>query len=115
MTGNELITPDDLLRATRLFKSMNSNLELRESSSGVKIIQLKVSNEEEDFRKYCGEPIRSRHNGVSVDDLVKVFGLSRLVARDKLQTYSQQGRLVADSSVEGVRYYINDIVTCQFD
>lgn len=94
---------------------MNSKLELKESSSGSKIIQLKITDRDGDFRKYCAEPIRSKVNGVSVDDLAKQFGLSRLVARDKLQSYVDEGRLVVDSSVEGVRYYINDIITFKFE
>lgn len=114
MKGNELITPDDLLQAARLFRQLNTKLEFREDASGGKYIQLKILNEEEDFKKYCSDPIRSKRNGVSVDDLAKEFGLSRLVARDKLQRYSLQGRLAVDSSMEGVRYYLNDIITCQF-
>lgn len=94
---------------------MNSQLELRENDNGSKIIQLKVSDRDADFKKYCSDPIRSRNNGISVEEIVKQFGLSRLVARDKLQTYVAEGRLVVDSSLEGVRYYINDIITCKFE
>lgn len=110
------MTPDDLLKAARLFSQLNSNLELREDQrTGMKIVQLRVGNAEVDFQKYCSEPIRKSKHGLSVEDLVKQFKLSILVAKDKLDRYAQEGRLVIDSSLEGRRYYLNDIVTCTFE
>ena len=38
MRGSELITPDDLLQATRHFAKINSILELREAENGIKIV-----------------------------------------------------------------------------
>lgn len=104
-----------MLKAARLFRNMDSKLELKESDSGAKIIQLKITDKDADFRTYCSEPIRTKGNGISVDEMAKLFGFSRLVARDRLEAYVKEGRLVVDSSVEGVRYYINDIITCVFE
>lgn len=70
---------------------------------------------EADFSKYCAEPIRQSRNGISIDELVKSQKLSILVAKDKLDRYAKEGRLVIDSSLEGRRYFINDIITCTFD
>jgi hypothetical protein len=50
-----------------------------------------------------------------VEDLVKMFGISLIVARHKLDGYVKQGRLVVDSSVEGTRFYLNDIVSCDIN
>ena len=115
MRGSELITPDDLLQATRHFSGIGSKLELREAENGMKIVQLRVMDEEADFDKYCRAAILAKPNGVAVEDLVRQFGLSLLVARDKLEGYTKRGRLAVDSSVEGVRYYLNDIVSFQFE
>ena len=38
MRGSELITPDDLLQATRHFAKIKSILELREAENGMKIV-----------------------------------------------------------------------------
>ncbi len=114
MRGAELITPDDLLHATRQFGKINSSLELREAENGIKIVQLRITNEDEDFFKYCVTPIKARQNGISVEEIVKLFGLSLLVARDKLESYAKKGKLVVDSSLEGIRYYLNDIITFEF-
>lgn len=72
-------------------------------------------NEDEDFRKYCYNPILDKRTGVSVEDLVKMFRLSIIVAKDKLDGYAKKGRLVVDSSLEGTKYYLNDIITCVFE
>ena len=48
-----------------------------------------------------------------MEELVKMFGISLIVARHKLDGYVKKGRLVVDSSVEGTRYFMNDIITCE--
>lgn len=100
------------MKSMRLLNNIGSNLQLKENENGMKIVQLRVTNEESDFKKYCSDPIRSKAAGISVEELVKSFGLSILVARDKLDRYVKNGKLVVDSSLEGVRYYLNDIITC---
>ena len=114
LRGSDLITPDDLLQSARLLsQSPSSLLELREGENGMKIVQLKIKDEDADYKKYCYEPILKRPNGLSLEDLVKDFSLSLLVARDKLERHVRSGRLAVDSSLEGTRYFINDILTCE--
>lgn len=59
--------------------------------------------------------LRKKGSGVAIEDLVREFGVSMLVAKYKIETYLNQGKIVSDSSVEGVKYYLNDIITCTFD
>ena len=62
--------------------------------------------------KYCQTPLQSKQKGLAVEDLVKMFGISLIVSRHKLDGYAKDGWLVMDSSLEGTRYFLNDIITC---
>ena len=59
--------------------------------------------------------INERQNGLSIEEYSRIKNLSNIVSRHKLQTYYQEGRLCMDGSIEGTRYYLNDIINIKFE
>ena len=71
-------------------------------------------DEEQDF-KQIAEMIRNSGGlGLGLDQYCKEIGMGQLVGRYKLNRFYQQGRLCLDSSLGGLRYFLNDIVTIEF-
>ena len=112
LMGMNLITPDDLLKACRLFEKIKSPLELKELESGVKVIQFRSHDPRKDFKEFI-YPYLEAENGLSCEDLAKKSGASLIVAKLRLQDNYKMGSLVLDNSLEGKRYFINDIITCK--
>lgn len=114
LAGLNLITPDDQVQACRLFKQIKSPLELRELESGIKIIMFKTHDPREDFKKNLF-PYLDNVNGLSGEELAKKSDVSQIVAKIRLQDAQKMGALVEDNSLEGVRYFQNDIITAKLD
>lgn len=52
--------------------------------------------------------------GLSIEDYCKEKDVSPIIGRYKLEEYSKEGKLCLDSSLGGLRYFLNDIITVEF-
>lgn len=64
----------------------------------------------EDFKKNL-YPYLDNENGLSAEVLAKKSDVSLIVAKIRLQDCQKLGALVVDNSMEGIRYFQNDIIT----
>ena len=107
--GMNLISPHDLLETVKCFKNINSALELREQDSGTKVIMFRNYDKQKDFDENL-KPHLNNQKGTSVEELAKLSGVSTIVAKIKLNENLKDGVLVLDNSIEGLRYFMNDII-----
>jgi hypothetical protein len=110
LMGLNLITPDDLLKSTRLLDRVKSPLELKELDSGVKVLLFKSFDKKKDFVENI-MPYLDEASGMSAEELAKKSDVSTIVAKLKLEDMTKFGALVLDNSMEGLRYYMNEIIT----
>jgi hypothetical protein len=110
LMGLNLITPDDLLKSTRLLDRVKSPLELKELDSGVKVLLFKSFDKKKDFVENI-MPYLDEASGMSAEELAKKSDVSTIVAKLKLEDMTNIGALVLDNSMEGLRYYMNEIIT----
>lgn len=80
--------------------------------SGVKVLLFRSHDKKQDFKDFI-MPYLDHEFGLSSEDLAKKSGCSLVVAKLRLQDNYKLGALVLDNSMEGMRYYINDIITCK--
>jgi len=59
--------------------------------------------------------MQSKYIGISVDEYAHEKGFSKIVSRIKLDEFYKQGKICQDASVEGVKYYQNDIINVRFE
>lgn len=107
--GTELISPDDLNQACRLWEKFDVPVMLRKFDSGVMIIQNKTHSDEEVFRRIKSLvmlPDALRH-GVSASDAAITLGVAPGMAKEYLLTAELKGLLCRDVSSDGFRFYIN--------
>uniref|UniRef100_A0A672R0C6 Vacuolar protein-sorting-associated protein 36 n=1 Tax=Sinocyclocheilus grahami TaxID=75366 RepID=A0A672R0C6_SINGR len=89
--GMELLSPEDLVNACKMFESLKLPLQLRVFDSGVMVVQLQSHSEE--------EMIASALDNVT-EEFAKLLGLSVLLLK-------KMGHLCQDDSVEGLHFYPN--------
>uniref|UniRef100_A0A7N8YKJ7 Vacuolar protein-sorting-associated protein 36 n=1 Tax=Mastacembelus armatus TaxID=205130 RepID=A0A7N8YKJ7_9TELE len=109
--GMELLSPEDLVNACKMFESLKLPLRLRVFDSGVMVVQLQSHSEEEmissaldnvmlyyDKKRLILVCFGTR---VSLCPVLYSFVISRLLLAEKM------GHLCRDDSVEGLRFYPN--------
>ncbi|MED6212543.1 Vacuolar protein-sorting-associated protein 36 [Stylosanthes scabra] len=107
--GTELISPDDLLKACLLWEKFDVPMVLRKFDSGVKVIQNKSHSDEEVFSKIKvlvtkPEALRA---GISASDAARTLGVAPAMAKEHLLSAESTGLLCRDTSLDGIRFYIN--------
>ncbi|XP_070553424.1 vacuolar protein-sorting-associated protein 36-like [Ptychodera flava] len=107
--GMELLSPDDLVEACKLFESLKLPLRLRTFTSGVKVIEL-VSHAEEQAINQTVELLTAQ-GSLTADELSHSVGISVVLAKGRLLASEEKGRACRDESVEGVRFYPNLFLT----
>jgi len=100
--GLELLSPEDLLDACKL---LNGPMSLRQYPSGAMILQLDSQNEEF-VADETAEKVE-QNESLSVEELAKLYGISILLAKERLLAAERFGKLCRDESIEGLRYYPN--------
>ncbi|KPP77922.1 vacuolar protein-sorting-associated protein 36-like [Scleropages formosus] len=103
--GMELLSPEDLVNACKMFESLKLPLRLRVFDSGVMVVQLQSHNEEEMIASALDNV--SEKGSLTSEEFAKLLGLSVLLAKERLLLAEKMGHLCRDDSVEGLRFYPN--------
>ncbi|XP_033866834.2 vacuolar protein-sorting-associated protein 36 [Acipenser ruthenus] len=103
--GMELLSPDDLVNACKMFEALKLPLRLRIFDSGVMVIQLQSHSEEEMIASALDNV--SEKGSLTSEEFAKLLGLSVLLSKERLLLAEKMGHLCRDDSVEGLRFYPN--------
>eukprot|EP00474_Spongospora_subterranea_P004036 CRZ04494.1 hypothetical protein [Spongospora subterranea] len=103
--GTELISPDDLLHACRLFTELNFALKVREFSSGVLAIQ-GPTHDDKRMTQTILQIIDSR-GPITDIQLSGLLSISIIVAAEHLHSAENAGALCRDTTPEATRFYKN--------
>ncbi|KAK3522179.1 hypothetical protein QTP70_026995 [Hemibagrus guttatus] len=103
--GMELLSPEDMVNACKLFESLKLPLRLRVFDSGVMVVQLQSHSEEEMIASAIDNV--SEKGSLTAEAFAKLLGLSVLLAKERLLLAEKMGHLCRDDSVEGLRFYPN--------
>uniref|UniRef100_A0A182P5Z5 Vacuolar protein-sorting-associated protein 36 n=1 Tax=Anopheles epiroticus TaxID=199890 RepID=A0A182P5Z5_9DIPT len=103
--GLELLSPEDLLEACRLFAGP---IKLREFPSGAMVLQLE-SHDDVLVSQRTLELVE-QNVSMSPDELARLECISLLLARERLLTAESFGQLCRDESIEGIRFYTNRFI-----
>ncbi|XP_053564364.1 vacuolar protein-sorting-associated protein 36 [Bombina bombina] len=107
--GMELLSPEDLVNACRVFESLKLPVRLRIFDSGVMVIEHQSHNEEEMVAAAL-ETV-SEKGSLTSEEFSKLVGMSVLLAKERLLLAEKMGHLCRDDSVEGLRFYPNLFLT----
>uniref|UniRef100_A0A673Z067 Vacuolar protein-sorting-associated protein 36 n=1 Tax=Salmo trutta TaxID=8032 RepID=A0A673Z067_SALTR len=103
--GMELLSPEDLVNACKLFESLKLPLRLRIFDSGVMVVQLQSHSEEEMISSALDNV--TDKGSLTAEEFAKLLGLSVLLSKERLLLAEKMGHLCRDDSVEGLRFYPN--------
>ncbi|MBN3287852.1 VPS36 protein, partial [Polyodon spathula] len=103
--GMELLSPEDLVNACKMFEALKLPLRLRIFDSGVMVIQLQSHSEEEIIASAVDNV--SEKGSLTSEEFAKLLGLSVLLSKERLLLAEKMGHLCRDDSVEGLRFYPN--------
>uniref|UniRef100_A0AAQ4NZM5 Vacuolar protein-sorting-associated protein 36 n=1 Tax=Gasterosteus aculeatus aculeatus TaxID=481459 RepID=A0AAQ4NZM5_GASAC len=103
--GMELLSPEDLVNACKVFESLKLPLRLRVFDSGVMVVQLQSHSEEEMISSALDNV--SDKGSLTAEEFAKLLGLSVLLSKERLLLAEKMGHLCTDDSVEGLRFYPN--------
>nr|XP_032835620.1 vacuolar protein-sorting-associated protein 36 isoform X3 [Petromyzon marinus] len=103
--GMELLSPEDLLNAARLFEPLKLPIRLRPFASGVMVVQL--TSLDEDAAIAEAACVVEEKGSLTSEEFSKLIGISVLLARERLLLGEENGRLCRDDSEEGLRFYPN--------
>ncbi|KAG9352026.1 hypothetical protein JZ751_023277 [Albula glossodonta] len=101
----ELLSPEDLVNACKVFDALKLPLRLRIFDSGVMVVQLQSHSEEEMIASALDNV--SEKGSLTSEEFAKLLGLSVLLAKERLLLAEKMGHLCRDDSVEGLRFYPN--------
>ncbi|XP_057314779.1 vacuolar protein-sorting-associated protein 36-like [Hydractinia symbiolongicarpus] len=103
--GMELISPDDVYNAAKMFEGLRLPMRLRKFDSGVLVIQSLAHTEEEIISKTTKKVIEE--GSLTAEELGGILGLAFTLAKERLLLSEKFGKLCRDDSVEGLRFYPN--------
>jgi hypothetical protein len=101
--------------AARELDSINSTIELKLLPNGLKILQMKTRDKQAEIYEIRQMILKSNGTGLTVEDYCKSKDLSSIIGRYKLEEYSKEGHFCLDSSMGGLKYFNNDIITFEFN
>ncbi|XP_033213546.1 vacuolar protein-sorting-associated protein 36 [Belonocnema kinseyi] len=103
--GLELLSPEDLLNASRQLAPLNLPLVLRVFDSGVMVLQIR-SLDDVAVVESIAELLREK-GSVSAEELAQSEGISVTLARERLLVTEKNGKACRDDSIEALRFYPN--------
>ncbi|CAD6237417.1 GSCOCG00002302001-RA-CDS [Cotesia congregata] len=103
--GLELLSPEDLLNASRQLGPLNQPLVLRIFDSGVMVLQAR-SHDDNAVIEDIAELLDDR-GSITAEELAQSSGISVLLARERLLVTEKYGRACRDDSIESLRFYPN--------
>ncbi|KAK9822045.1 hypothetical protein WJX74_002862 [Apatococcus lobatus] len=110
--GTELVSPDDLLQAVKLFASIHAGLALRTFSSGVLVIQSSSHSDQQVCERVRGMVQGKEGLGpaLSASDVAQALQVPLAIAQEHLLLAEGAGVLCRDDGPEGLRFFKNFFV-----
>ncbi|CAL7936419.1 unnamed protein product [Xylocopa violacea] len=103
--GLELLSPEDLLNASRQLAPMLLPIVLRVFDSGVMVLQAR-SHDDNAIVDLIADLIKER-GSITAEELAQTEGISVLLARERLLVTEKKGRACRDDTIEALRFYPN--------
>ena len=107
--GLELVSPEDLLNACKVFKQVHIPLRLHTfPKSGVVAIKSTDAGALDKIAKATEQALKDAETtGITADDLARSAGVSLVLAKERLLSAEDEGVACRDDSVQGLRFYPN--------
>ena len=119
--GVELVSPADFHKAATMWASLSLPVRLRQFKSGLMAVQYAYTSDErtiEQLKKWLeslrvAPPERVEWDwyhygcGVTAQDATKKFGWSLGIANEELEMAEENGALVREESIEGLKFWLN--------
>ncbi|KAL7481926.1 hypothetical protein ACHAW6_007604 [Cyclotella cf. meneghiniana] len=119
--ATNMISPDDLLKASDLMKELHLGLSKRVFASGVAVIQDDAFDDETMAKRLAGlatQSIKSQSatpresvGGITAMDVSRALKISALLAYEHLLSAEQRGWVCRDVTIEGIRFFPNLFIT----
>ncbi|KAI4493194.1 hypothetical protein M0802_009611 [Mischocyttarus mexicanus] len=103
--GLELLSPEDLLNASRQLASLSLPIVLRVFDSGVMVLQIR-SHDDIAVADSIADLLQER-GSLTAEELARSEGISVLLARERLLVTEKHGRACRDDMIEALRFYPN--------
>lgn len=107
--GLELLSPEDVLNASRQLAPLRLPVILRTFESGAMVLQLESHSEEAIVESV--EALLEERGSITVEELAQSEGISILLARERLTATEKHGKACRDDSIEALRFYPNLFLT----
>lgn len=103
--GLELLSPEDLLNASRQLAPLGLPVILRTFDSGVMVLQIRTHD---DIAVVDAVSTLLKEKGsITAEELAQLEGISVLLARERLMVTEKYGKACRDDSIEALRFYPN--------
>ncbi|XP_071863797.1 vacuolar protein sorting 36 isoform X2 [Bombus fervidus] len=103
--GLELLSPEDLLNASRQLASLGLPIVLRVFDSGVMVLQSR-SHDDNVIVDVIADLIKEK-GSLTAEELAQSEGISVLLARERLLVTEKRGKACRDDTIEALRFYPN--------
>ncbi|XP_060817851.1 vacuolar protein-sorting-associated protein 36 isoform X1 [Bombus pascuorum] len=103
--GLELLSPEDILNASRQLASLGLPIVLRVFDSGVMVLQSR-SHDDNVIVDVIADLIKER-GSLTAEELAQSEGISVLLARERLLVTEKRGKACRDDTIEALRFYPN--------
>ncbi|XP_060532086.1 vacuolar protein-sorting-associated protein 36 [Cylas formicarius] len=107
--GLELLSPEDVLNASKLMETLNLPLKLYQFSSGVMVLQLS-SMDDESVAEITSVLVQE-NGSLTSEELSQKLGISVTLAKERLLNAEKCGKCCRDDAIEGLRFYPNLFLT----
>eukprot|EP00092_Neocalanus_flemingeri_P005064 GFUD01005445.1.p1 GENE.GFUD01005445.1~~GFUD01005445.1.p1 ORF type:complete len:379 (+),score=127.84 GFUD01005445.1:302-1438(+) len=107
--GLELVSPDDILLASKALKEASLPMSLHTFNSGVMVLRTSNHSEEEVKQNLMNQ--LESVGSFTPEEMSTNLGLSVILAKERLLSAESEGLLCRDDSVEGLRFYPNRFLT----
>eukprot|EP00850_Spirogloea_muscicola_P003348 SM000013S26517 [mRNA] locus=s13:798735:801432:+ [translate_table: standard] len=107
--GTELISPEDLVQACTIWRSIDMPLRLRKFDSGVMVIQSKDRTDEEVLARISDLVSQPAvlETGINASEAAFALNMAPALAKEELLLAESCGILCRDDGADGLRFYQN--------
>ena len=113
--GTNMISPEDLLKATYWMGELRLGVKSRKFPSGVVVLQEDGFDDEVVAKALVDLANTIAGGGITVLDASKSLKVSAILADEQLLSAERMGYLCRDTTLEGMRFFQNRFATGEFD
>lgn len=108
--GTSLVSPDDLLAASKRMERLQLGMHLRVFNSGVKVVQLDSFSDQAAAQRLADRLLSTeiyRTKGATAMEIAGLLGVSVVVAKEVIRRAEEVQLIVRDDGPQGLYYYPN--------